>query len=68
MKILILLFFLCLLLTQYKVKDGFNNPYDSLNNASTYINDEINQTTDPEKRQKLLNANNYISFIKTQIK
>jgi hypothetical protein len=68
MKILILLFLLCLLLTQYKVKDGFNNQHDSLNNASTYINDEITQTTDPEKRQKLLNANNYITFIKTQIK
>ena len=67
MKILILLFLLCLLLTQYKVKDGFNQ-HDSLNNASTYINDEIIQTTDPEKRQKLLNANNYITFIKTQIK
>jgi hypothetical protein len=67
MKILILLFLLCLLLTQYKVKDGFNQ-HDSLNNASTYINDEITQTTDPEKRQKLLNANNYITFIKTQIK
>lgn len=68
MKILILLFLLCLLLTQYKVKDGFNNPLDSLNHASSYINNEIDQTTDPEKRQKLLNANNYITFIKTQIK
>ena len=67
MKILILLFLLCLLLTQYKVKDGFNQ-HDALNNASTYINDEITQTTDPEKRQQLLNANNYITFIKTQIK
>ena len=70
MKILILLFLLfliCLLLTQYKVRDGFNQ-HDSLDHASSYINNEIDQTTDPEKRQKLLNANNYITFIKTLIK
>jgi hypothetical protein len=72
MKILILiiliLFLLSLLLTQYKVKDGFNNPEDSLNSATTHINAEINETTDPERRQKLVNANNYIAFIKTLIK
>jgi hypothetical protein len=64
MKILILLFLLCLLLTQYKVKDGFDNQ-DSLDKAIKYVNDEINETTDPERRQKLQNANNYIYFIKT---
>jgi len=68
MKILILLFLLCLLLTQYKPRDGFNNPEESFNKATTYINAEINETTDPERRQKLVNANNYITFIKTLIK
>jgi hypothetical protein len=64
MKILILLFLLCLLLTQYKVKDGFDNQ-DSLNKAIKYVNDEMKETTDPERRQKLQNATNYIYFIKT---
>jgi hypothetical protein len=68
MKILILLFLLCLLLTQYKPRDGFNNPEDSFNQATAYINAEINETTDPERNQKLVNANNYIAFIKTLIK
>ena len=64
MKILILLFLLCLLLTQYKVKDGFDNQ-DSLDKAIKYVKDEIEETIDPERRQKLVNANNYIYFIKT---
>ena len=65
MKIIILLFLLCLLLTQYKVKDGFTSPKDSLTLANNYLTEEIKETIDPERRQKLTNANNYIYFIKT---
>lgn len=63
MKILILLFLLCLLLTLYKARDGFTE--DTLTKASSYLTDEIKETKDPERRQKLVNANNYIYFIKT---
>jgi hypothetical protein len=67
MKILIALGLLVLLsLLRYKLRDGFTDPYDSLNKANDFINKEIEETTDPEKRQKLVNANNYIYFIKTK--
>jgi hypothetical protein len=66
MKILILICLLFLILIQYKVKDGFDNK-NALSNATKYINDEIKETTDPERRQKLVNANNYIYFIKTLV-
>ena len=66
MKILIVLFILSLFLVYiYKVKENFNNPYDSLSKATSYINEEIKESTDPERIQKLVNANNYINFIKT---
>ena len=44
--------------------DGFTVPKDSLDKANYFINEEIKETQDPERRQKLVNANNYIYFIK----
>jgi hypothetical protein len=62
---LILLFLVCLLLTQYKRLDGFTTNEDDFKQMVTFLKNEISTTDDPERKQKIVNAINYINFIKT---
>ncbi len=65
---LFLSFVLCLLLTQYKRLDGFMNRDDYFTQATTCLKNEIKITEDERKREKLVNAINYIKFVKTLFK
>jgi hypothetical protein len=58
------LLLLCLLLTQYK-RDGFVTIDDSFKQSVIFLKNEISTTDDPEKKTKIVNAINYINFIKT---
>ena len=61
---LLLLFLVCILLTQYK-REGFVTTDDSFKQAVTFLKNELSIIEDPEKKQKIVNAMNYINFIKT---
>jgi len=68
MKIIILsiLVFLFVILIKNRV-EGFTNPSDCLSSANKHLILELSESKDPEKRQKIVNAINYIDFIKTII-
>jgi hypothetical protein len=65
--LLILLFLVCLLLTQYKRFDGFisTTTDESFKQTVIFLKNELSKTEDPERKEKIVNAINYINFIKT---
>jgi len=64
--LLLLLFLVCILLTQYKIKgEGFMSNDDYFKQSVTFLKNELSIIDDPEKKQKIVNAMNYINFIKT---
>jgi hypothetical protein len=62
---LLILFLVCLLLTQYKRLDGFMSTDDSFKQAVIFLKNEISAIDDPRRKEKIVNAINYINFIKT---
>jgi len=62
---LLILFLLCLLLTQYKRLDGFMSADETFKQTVTFLKLELTATTDPDRKQRIVNAINYINFIKT---
>jgi len=62
--LLLFLFLVCLLLTQYK-REGFMSTDDSFKQTVTFLKNELSTIDDPEKKTKIVNAINYINFIKT---
>jgi hypothetical protein len=63
--LLIFLFLVCLLLTQYKRLDGFMSADETFKQTVTFLKLELTTTTDPDRKQRIVNAINYINFIKT---
>jgi hypothetical protein len=62
--LLLLLFLVCILLTQYK-REGFINKDEYFKQTVTFLKKELSLIQEPEKKQKIVNAMNYINFIKT---
>ena len=63
--LLFLLCLLCLLLTQYKSPDGFMSTDEAFKESVKFLTNELSTTGDAERKQKIVNAINYINFIKT---
>jgi len=61
---LIILFLVCLLLTQYK-REGFMSKDTAFKQAVIFLKKEYDIINDAEKKLKIINAMNYINFIKT---
>ena len=67
MKILFLISFLFLVTIYFnrKTRDGFITPQESLTEANKFMLSQLKYTNETEKKEKILNAINYIKFIKT---
>ena len=64
MKLLLLIIILFITLLNYKKKEGFIIPKESLDEANKFLLTELKNVSD-DKKQKIENAINYIHFIKT---